>query len=1190
MWKREELEKRAVCKHMQVEDGDSCTTLSVRCGIRGAEFLKYNTKANLCANLKEGDYVCCSAGDPYKPPAPEPDADGTCKTHLIENGDSCDSLAKKNGVTVKDIENWNAKKTWAWTGCKDMLIGYNMCVGPGSAPMPPPQKGAECGPLVPGTKPPKDSSTSLADLNPCPLKACCSNWGFCGRRSGHRKPGFQNTCVSNCNYEIKENSGPPAEFGRIGYYEAFGLERDCLWLKAKDANTDGSYTHIHWAFASIDPNTWKPVIKQGKDQWADFKKLNIKRIVSVGGWADSTEPDKYNIIRSAIIQNREAFASNLAQFVKDEDIDGIDIDWEYPGAPDIMVGGKPIGQKTDGLNYLRFLTVLKNKMPSGKTVSIAAPASYWYLKQFPIDQIAKVIDYIVFMTYDLHGQWDYGNPNAYDECPSGKFTKAGVDNNKVFVGESSYGRSFHLAKDGCYGPMCEFTGSRTESDAKPGRCTKTSGYLANAEINEILLSGKMSKAFYDKNSQSNVILYEGDYVSYMTPQTKNSRRDVWRNLNFAGSIDWAVDLQDFTKTDFEAIPERPKSGEGCIEGDDLTLDTEDLCNFSCRYGFCPESLCECTGKGKLRDLPSTTNRDNVEAYDVLNVDLNRLCKFACKYGYCPPDTCQIVNPSPGEEEEDERVPGVVTVPPDYDEDSVKNRDKNDKQCYIYKDGYQEPNQLDGCKKACQETLDEAAEEGRTSNYGCILWSPQSKGGRGSIPWRRLPSSGKLITGGQCSCDNWLLNDMMDTFIEALPAIAQIGCFILMSALKLVIDVGLSIFGGRALTAGVDMALTAAELTNYVYSKGEDPLGAFSWWLSPCGGTDLVPDEIKQVFDILSNAPTGKSSYKQPKKIKKHSGKKGDEGNPRSQPGTGTTPKPNNPNPNPKPPKKKKCKVPPKQQTKVLGRKNILQLQSCDSNDDRVTEQYFFTTMTYHPNAAIHEVKPICSSKWRQACYHYSSAIRENSQWSTLTCPQAAATNSRPHPNAEATGAWKSEHHKSWQDEKYRKNTDCHKDEFPPAYFLEPDDPEWKEGGITKKGQRIRYMLGTDNTGAASMWRNLCWGPALKELSETLKDYQDMCEASTKLVTIPLPQGKGSRYTIEPVINIRPAMVLEKYGHVSAPAKDDGLWENDCWPSAIAKTDPGFALLAIDDWYDKNPNAKKWDYKEPYDPPTNGDKA
>jgi hypothetical protein len=151
-----------------------------------------------------------------------------------------------------------------------------------------------------------------------------------------------------------------------------------------------------------------------------------------------------------------------------------------------------------------------------------------------------------------------------------------------------------------------------------------------------------------------------------------------------------------------------------------------------------------------------------------------------------------------------------------------------------------------------------------------------------------------------------------------------------------------------------MALTAAELTNYVYSEGEDPLGSFSWWLSPCGGTDLVPDEIKQVFDILSNAPTGKSSYKQPKKVKKHSGKKGDEGNPRSQPGTGTAPVPSNPNPNPKPPKKKKCNVTPKQQAKLAGRQlsNTLVLKSCDSNDDTVTEEFVFESMTYDPNASI----------------------------------------------------------------------------------------------------------------------------------------------------------------------------------------------------------------------------------------------
>lgn len=46
---------------------------------------------------------------------------------------------------------------------------------------------------------------------------------------------------------------------------------------------------------------------------------------------------------------------------------------------------------------------------SGKTLSFAAPASFWYLKNFPIKEMSQVVDYIVYMTYDLHGQWDVGN-------------------------------------------------------------------------------------------------------------------------------------------------------------------------------------------------------------------------------------------------------------------------------------------------------------------------------------------------------------------------------------------------------------------------------------------------------------------------------------------------------------------------------------------------------------------------------------------------------------------------------------------------------------------------------------------------------------------------------------------------------------------------------------------------------------
>jgi len=37
-----------------------------------------------------------------------------------------------------------------------------------------------------------------------------------------------------------------------------------------------------------------------------------------------------------------------------------------------------------------------------------------------------------------------------------------------------------------------------------------------------------------------------------------------------------------------------------------------------------------------------------------------------------------------------------------------------------------------------------------------------------------------------------------------------------------------------------MAVTAAQMASCLYSEEEDPEGAFFWWLSPCGGADLVP--------------------------------------------------------------------------------------------------------------------------------------------------------------------------------------------------------------------------------------------------------------------------------------------------------------------------------------------------------------
>lgn len=88
-------------------------------------------------------------------------------------------------------------------------------------------------------------------------------------------------------------------------------------------------------------------------------------------------------------------------------MDGVDFDWEYPGATDIP--GIPPGSPEDGANYLEFLKMMRSALPPQYSISIAAPASFWYLQGFPIADISAVVDYIIYMTYDLHGQWDFGN-------------------------------------------------------------------------------------------------------------------------------------------------------------------------------------------------------------------------------------------------------------------------------------------------------------------------------------------------------------------------------------------------------------------------------------------------------------------------------------------------------------------------------------------------------------------------------------------------------------------------------------------------------------------------------------------------------------------------------------------------------------------------------------------------------------
>ncbi|KAJ5585623.1 uncharacterized protein N7459_005423 [Penicillium hispanicum] len=66
-----------------------------------------------------------------------------------------------------------------------------------------------------------------------------------------------------------------------------------------------------------------------------------------------------------------------------------------------------------------------------------------------------------------------------------------------------------------------------------------------------------------------------------------------------------------------------------------------LCNFSCRYGYCPPGPCTCNQFGAPVPTPPTTGVHGVPLRGEDDSYLG-LCSFACNHGYCPPTACTTV--------------------------------------------------------------------------------------------------------------------------------------------------------------------------------------------------------------------------------------------------------------------------------------------------------------------------------------------------------------------------------------------------------------------------------------------------------------------------------------------------------------------------------------------------------------------
>lgn len=260
----------------------------------------------------------------------------------------------------------------------------------------------------------------------------------------------------------------------IGYYETWLSEAEGCSKADLAYVPTGSVSHINAAFGYIDPETFDVVPMPGTDI-AIYRNVaalkahnpNLKVWLSLGGWDFSnndtaTQPVFGNISSSAA--NRAKFIAALIKFMKEWGFDGVDLDWEYPAAPDRR------GDAADSRNYLFLVQDLRTQFDAqnrGWGVSFTAPASYWYMRWFNIESMAKSVDWINLMSYDLHGSWDAdGNwigPHVYAHTNMTEIKDAvqllwrnNVPAEKVNLGLAFYGRSYTLVDPSCNIPGCEF--------------------------------------------------------------------------------------------------------------------------------------------------------------------------------------------------------------------------------------------------------------------------------------------------------------------------------------------------------------------------------------------------------------------------------------------------------------------------------------------------------------------------------------------------------------------------------------------------------------------------------------------------------------------------------------------------------------------------------------------------------------
>ncbi|MGV7210409.1 glycoside hydrolase family 18 protein [Oxalobacteraceae bacterium A2-2] len=308
---------------------------------------------------------------------------------------------------------------------------------------------------------------------------------------------------------------------------------------------------------------------------AAFKKSHpqLKLMVSVGGWNWSNQFS--NLADSA--NARATFIGSAVALLRKYNLDGIDIDWEYPGRPGVPCApGRSCASDEDHENFVELAREMRSAFDTAGqadrkhyAITIAAGANADYMKDAKggsvwLKDLSGYLDWINIMSYDYHmpaeprsahhaalgaDAADPAHASGYNGAAAlQRYLAAGVAADKLVLGVPFYGYGWKGCAagpkgDGQYQPCSgAATGGENKGSSYSYAHLLRQGYLAADGAS----GGKGYVRYWNAAAQTPYLYHPGEqvWISYEDAQSLRAKAAFVKEKGLRGAMFWELSGDD----------------------------------------------------------------------------------------------------------------------------------------------------------------------------------------------------------------------------------------------------------------------------------------------------------------------------------------------------------------------------------------------------------------------------------------------------------------------------------------------------------------------------------------------------------------------------------------------------------------------------------------------------------------------